>query len=166
MALQSMTALANITLQSATNTVTFSNISQNYRDLFLVLSYSPDTFSSSGIRFNGDSGSNYTALTMRGGPTNEITSSTLPRTNLDPSSGGGDYANSNTLLTLNIPDYSSTDKQKSVLMKMNNIGGSDNHVQLQGARWANTAAINTITIFYGSGNYKIGSTFDLYGRIA
>ena len=61
------TALATTTLGSSASSVTFGSIPQGYRDLMLVIS---GTVTSSNItlaiRFNGDTGSNYFSVNMRG----------------------------------------------------------------------------------------------------
>jgi hypothetical protein len=52
--------IASQTLGSAVSSVTFSSIPQNYTDLILVVNYgiSANNFGAR-IRFNGDTGSNY-----------------------------------------------------------------------------------------------------------
>jgi hypothetical protein len=53
------TALANVTLGSSAASVTFSSISQSYRDLVLVITATTSAVDNAFIRFNSDSGSNY-----------------------------------------------------------------------------------------------------------
>jgi hypothetical protein len=60
------TPLANTTLASAANSVTFSGISGAYRDLMLVIQGSTTGPANVRMRFNGDTGSNYTFVFLAG----------------------------------------------------------------------------------------------------
>jgi hypothetical protein len=150
------TPLANITLGSSASSVTFSSIPATYRDLVVVADYSTSPSSGSEIRFNGDSGSNYSTVTMRGDGTNAL-SGAFTIGLISPSNGTGEAANTRNLYTLQIMDYSATDKHKTCLLRMNNPG----HTQAQANRWANTAAITSIAI--SNATFLTGSTFALYG---
>ena len=152
------TALANITLASSASSVTFSSIPATYRDLVLIITAqrtgSPVNM---GLRFNGDTGSNYTQVFMTG--TGSATDSgTVSGTNAQidvypyaPSSGFNNYI-------LQIMDYSATDKHKTMLRRTNEAG---NATEAAAHRWANTAAITSINLAMVSMN--TGSTFALYG---
>jgi hypothetical protein len=147
-----------VTLGSSASSVTFSNIPATYRDLILVSNYTTSPDSSSEIRFNGDTGSNYSTVTMRG--TTSTFSSAFTYTAIQPSNGTGETANTRQFYTLQIMDYSATDKHKTVLTRMNNTS----HLQAQANRWANTNAITSITVF--SATFLTGSTFNLYAVIS
>lgn len=157
-------ALANITPNSNVSSITFSSIPQNYRDLFIAIR--SEVSNSSGaafpaLRFNSDSGSNYTIVFMSGSGTS--TSSQWGTT----SSAGFGVALSNGdpgLITCNIFDYSQNNKHKNV------IGRSSQPVtwgvSLASVRWGNTAPITSITIFAdvgAFGNWTSSSSFALYG---
>jgi hypothetical protein len=165
MALQSMTALANITLQSASASVTFSGIPQNYRDLILVSEMKTSTgTSSASVRFNGAS-SGYSILLMRGNGSDAVSSngggvssqlflaySTEPTTTVATNS------------IFQILDYSATDKHKTTLLRANNTADASEAIS---GRYASTNAINLIEITMDSSlSFAAGSTFNLYGRIA
>jgi hypothetical protein len=154
------TALANVTLGSNTSTVTFTSISQSYRDLVLVIEGRSTISENPTMRFNADTGSNYPMVNMYG-------TGSLAR-----SAGSGSayffigygvtfesaYRAS---AIINIMDYSATDKHKSVLIR------DDNSViatEAQAGRWASTAAVNSISCFFNFGaNWTTGTTFALYG---
>jgi hypothetical protein len=148
-----------VTLASNTSTITFSNIPNTYRDLILVSNYSPSADSASEIRFNGDTGSNYSTVTMRGDGSAAY-SAGFTTTFIQPSNGTGEANNTRQLYILQIMDYSATDKHKTTLLRMNNSG----HVQAQANRWANTNAITSISVY--NATFLTGSTFNLYGVIA
>lgn len=163
MALQSTTALATITLQTAATEITFSSIPNTYRDLVAVVSGIPNANVASGaIRINGDTGSNYLMVGMRGNGSNaaSYTTSTV--------SGWFDYAgdsvaNSTTLCSINFLDYAATDKHKAFIARQSNAADT---VEAMAQRWASTSAITSLTFYWTTGGFAAGSTISLYGRIA
>jgi hypothetical protein len=160
------TPLANITLGSAAATVTFSSISQAYRDLVLIVQATP-TSNTVGLRmrFNTDTGSNYSYVWALGdGSTTSSGSGTTTRIEFEPGLARDTTSNSNSIA--NIMDYSATDKHKPVLVRSNIIGGTYPGTVMTGQRWASTSAITTIEVFFGSGNIAAGSVLALYGVAA
>jgi hypothetical protein len=159
------TPLATVTLASATGTVTFSNIPATYRDLILVLNYTStagNTFGGS-LRFNGDTGSNYSDVYMLGDGSS-ASSGTDAGTKQDIAFVSNVRGNT----IVNIMDYSATDKHKTSLARFNT---SNVYAIARAYRWANTAAITSMTIFNSSSSvpsetFSVGSTFNLYGVIA
>lgn len=151
-------ALANVTLGATAGSVTFSSISQAYRDLVLVINA---PMSSSGVfgylRFNGDSGNNYSAVRMFGSG-----SSTGSDTGLIGASAinFSEFYVEQNINTVNIMDYSATDKHKTVLSRGN---APANYVFGIAGRWANTAAITSLTVSTSSSTWAAGGTFALYG---
>ena len=150
------TPLATLTLTGTDSEIIFASIPSTYRDLILVV----NGFTSSNFqfqtRFNGDSGSNYPYVQMYAAPGSGSDSGTL--SHVRAVFGGSGYAE---VATLQIMDYSATDKQKTVLARENAIANS--WVGARASRWANTAAINSISLTPVSGTFSIGSTFSLYG---
>ena len=147
--------LANVTLSSSAASVTFSSISQAYRDLVLVFNGATASTSGVSIRFNSDSGSNYSYVQMLG---NGSTASTSAGTTTEArmvNSNGTDCVG-----TANIFDYSTTDKHKSVLSRGDTAAAS---TRAHAVRWANTNAITSLTVFGEVANINAGSTFALYG---
>jgi hypothetical protein len=113
------------------------------------------------IRFNADSGSNYSFVNING------TASGVGR---GASTATGALAGLTISSSINanisqIMDYSATDKHKIVLARENALGES--YVRASSSRWANTAAITSITCVIDTGaNFNSGSTFSLYGIVA
>jgi hypothetical protein len=148
-------ALANVTLGSSAANVTFSSIGQGYRDLVLVINGTASSGSGMSVTHNGDTTSgNYSSVTMFGdGSTTG--SNTATNANL------GALFTAPTTVIQNFMDYSATDKHKTALSRMNFPGGQ---VNAQARRWANTAAITSITLNLDSGvTFSVGTTFALYG---
>ena len=156
-----MVGLANMTLSGAQSTVTFSNISQLYRDLQVVVT--PKGSGGNGLMgavYNSDTGSNYPDVFAYGeGSTAGSGVATRSFVLCSLSSIGTTF---NPVLTMTVFDYSSTDKHKTTLVKYGNNDVSG--VMVVSSRWASTAAVTSITFkFAGTDTFAAGSTFALYG---
>jgi hypothetical protein len=157
------TALATRTLTSQAASVTFSSIPATYRDLILVTDATITQASSTdgyGLRFNGDTGSNYSWVRIVGAATATSSSGTTTY------ALAGVIGDVNKGLTMfQIMDYSATDKHKTIITRSS--GSFGNWTQASASRWANTAAITTVLVRSdGSYNFTVGSTFSLYGIIS
>jgi hypothetical protein len=151
---QTYRPLATVTLGSSASSVTFSSIPATYRDLILIAAANGSS-NELNIRFNGDSGANYSRVVAYGpGPTSFAQTG---NTSIQTGIGTSNFQASIT----QIMDYSATDKHKTVLNR-----GSTSVVAMGASRWANTAAITTLLCSAGSGTFASGSTFSLYGVIA
>jgi len=148
------TPLANLTLSSTAASVTFSSISQSYRDLVLVAVTTGSQTTSISMNLNGDTTTtNYNRVYM-GGSGTSATSSTATNQYIASS------FTSTSQHLLNIMDYSATDKHKTVLSRLDNAADS---TRATATRWANTAAITSVQILVNAGTFAAGSTFALYG---
>lgn len=153
----SWTPLANLTLSnSSSSSITFSNISQSYRDLFFV--YNGETANSGsedlGFTYNGGANnSNLFGIIARGN--GSTASSYIYNFGRIMSLGSGVRS----IVVANIMDYSATDKHKMNLIRFN----SSSWVAMGGHRWASTNAITSVTFSIGTGTFASGSTFALYG---
>jgi hypothetical protein len=157
-----MTPIATNTLSSATNTITFSNIPQNYTDLMLVI------VSSTGssdidlyMQINGDTGTNYswTALVGNGSTASSARSTSQSYARIGNMSGSvGD----NTTL-VDFLNYSNTTTNKTMIARGNNAAFL---IESRLNLWRSTSAISSISVI---GQYSIsatllaGSTLTLYG---
>jgi hypothetical protein len=159
------TPLATVTLASAVGSVTFGSIPATYRDLILVTDVIAGANQGPVVRYNGDSGSNYSTLVMRayGSSVTESASTTDNVLYITYSNvGSGEKC----FTTLSVMDYSATDKHKTGLHRSNYEGTATDFAEAMATRWANTAAITSLQFFASTGNFAIGSTFSLYGVIA
>jgi len=162
MATPTYTLIDSTVLGSSASSVTFSSISQDYRDLVLVVELVSTNTSFAALRFNSDSGSNYSNVWMQGdGSTASSSSQTTTYIR-----GFSSAARTNPIMaTFQIMDYSATDKHKSTLTRSLDPGLStpvDKTVAYAG-RWASTSAITQIDVVAISNSYDVGSTFYLYG---
>jgi hypothetical protein len=155
--------LATFTVTSSVASVSFSSISQIYRDLVCVVTATND--STAGVmqmRLNNDGANNYTWLGMTGNGSSG-------------SSGNGtiNYIRGNNLAYIDtsvghnsmfhLMDYSATDKHKTVLVRANN---GNRATEAFANRWASTSAVNTIRFNLSTGYIVAGSTFNLFGIAA
>lgn len=150
------TPLANLTLSSSAASVTFSSISQSYRDLVLVFNGTCSENTSVRIFLNSDTtGTNYARVLMIGSGT--AASSQSNTTNAEII---GDVGPDRSTAIVNFLDYSATDKHKSMLVRNDKLA-----TRAVAARWANTAAITTVQLSMNAGTFDAGSTFALYGIV-
>jgi hypothetical protein len=153
------TALANVTLGSSATTVTFSSISQAYRDLVLVITPIVSAAGNSILmQFNSDTGANYSRVTMSGNGSTTSSFSNNGLTSISPTVVGVD--NTSTISITSIFDYSVSDKHKSVLIRSD---ASSYGTGAAAHRWANTSAITSIVFTTNATSISAGSTFALYG---
>ncbi len=154
------TPLANVTLGGSDASITFSSIPATYRDLILVINATANSnVATIGLRFNADSGNNYTYVSMAGSG-----SSASSSTNTQSVALIG-YTNSTSpwVNKAQIMDYSATDKHKTVLSRDDNAAAN---VGAVANRWANTAAITSIEVNAAVNSFASGTTIALYGVIA
>ena len=151
------TYLDSVTLGSNASSVTLSNIDQNYGDLVLVIEA---VFSNDGravyVRFNGDSGNNYNRIDLYA---NNTSPATGDNTNISTIQVDG-YQN---VVLMSIFDYAKTDKHKTALYRGSSKSSGFPSVTAGAPRWANTAAITSITVSLNADSLETGSTIYLYG---
>ena len=148
-------ALATTTASGGETSITFSSIPATYRDLVLVSYHQTSSDGPCLVRFNSDTGSNYTRVSMLGDGSNDF-SETSTTTGIRVSQTGVDIDNT---IIMQIMDYSATDKHTTTL---NRWSRPELYVFADAARWANTSAINTVAIV-PTGSFNAGSTFSLFG---
>lgn len=154
------TPIATTKLNALTATVTFSSIPSTYTDLVLVCN-AKNTVAQNyeiWIRFNSDSGSNYSQTFLQNYANSTQTGRNSNITEIRP---GKMNTTSFDTTIVNIQNYSNSTTYKTTLSRHNNaefVTGS-----LVGL-WRNTNAITTIAVICETGaNFAIDSTFTLYG---
>lgn len=156
--------IATTTLGSAQASVTFSSISSAYTDLILVMA-GQNTSSTTNydvyMRFNSDSGTNYSTTRMytQGGAANSdrLTSWTAVW-------AGYWYGTASSKLSTTITqisNYSNTTTYKPCLTRLYAVNHESTF--LTSSTWRNTNAINTIVLSSPSTTFQTGSIFTLYG---
>ncbi len=152
------TLIDSTVLGSAASSVTFSGISATGKgDLVLVTNIQPPASSvtQAYLRFNSDTGSNYSLVGMYGNGSS-AGSYTATATSLSLSYYGSVGSGGSFLGITHIMDFAES-KHKTVLSR---IGSSP--VAAEAGRWANTAAITSLEIFKSGQDFAAGSSFYLY----
>lgn len=159
------TPIATNTLGSAASSVTFSSIPTTYTDLRLVITGGTTLAGEKpSIRFNSDSGTNYSYAILYGDGSSTGSTSGSNQSYLNPSWAGSMSNTIPTFYTIDIFSYSNSSVYKTILCTFsgdkNGSGDSANVVNL----WRSTSAINNIYIYASGGStFTSGSTFTLYG---
>jgi hypothetical protein len=165
--------IESVILGSSQSSVTFSSLdtySSTYKHLQIRWTARSDRSGQDndvlGIRFNGDSGSNY-AFHRLGGDGSSVfsesgTSQTLPAFGYTVAAGTT-TSNSFGAGVIDILDPYSTTKNKTVRV-LSGLTGGRSWVFLASGLWMNTASATSITVdqLYGP-NFIAGSRFSLYG---
>ena len=154
--------IATTTLGSAQNSVSFTSISSSFTDLVLIIAGEIGTTGSPILRFNNDSGTNYSTTQLRG---NGSAAASERLSNFASAVIGGvdaTYAGTGLFnIIVHIQNYSNTTTNKTALSRASNPG-------LQAAAtvslWRNTAAITRVDALVSStGTWSAGTSFTLYG---
>jgi hypothetical protein len=163
-------AIATQTLGSDTATVTFSSIPSTYTDLVLVIvgalagaNWVPT------LRFNSDTGSNYSTTLLEGSGSAAISERLSNVTEIFPGYSDGAWGTTlgSNMCTWQIQNYSNSTTYKTVLCRNNTNDSTSSYkgtVATVGL-WRNTAAITSLSVRVNGGptDIKSGSTFSLYG---
>jgi hypothetical protein len=149
------TPIATTTLGSAQNTITFSSIAGTYTDLVVIYSGSSTVSDFFSIRFNGDTGSNYSLTDLYGTGSSANSARFSNQTKISRNEAVGQ---SNAII--NIMNYSNTTTYKTVLTRSNSA--ADAAFAVVGL-WRNTAAITSVSLIHDGANFATGSMFTLYG---
>lgn len=151
-------------------TVTFSDIPQVYKHLQVrIFSRSTtSTYQQSGgyVRFNGDTGNNYTRHGLYGdGATAGATTAATSTSYIDTNQEASNLNSTNTfgVAVVDILDYSNVYKFKTV----RSLTGSDINgagtMLLRSGLWMNTAAITSMVFTESNSNFAQYSRFSLFG---
>ena len=160
--------IATTTTTTASPAVTFSSIPQTYTDLFLVISIranSTPTSFGTGIRFNSDTGSNYSRTVVYGSGSSAVSFRDTNQNRIFYSAGSTTASQFN-VIRLNIMNYSNASIYKTVVARNDDISDV---TSVSSALWRNTNAITSVTITPYDDNstgFATGSTFTLYGIVA
>lgn len=167
------TPITTTTLTSVTNSVNLTSIPATYTDLILVVNVKaePNNYPILLMRFNSDSGANYSRTYMIGEMGNATSGRNSAYNQMYPGPGSAagitDYPNLYSYGIMHIMSYANTSVFKTVLSRdasPRNLIGANQETGLFVNLWRSTAAISTINITTNNGaNYDVGSSFTLYG---
>lgn len=150
------------------NNLEFNNIPQTYTHLQIRAYMFGDSGGQMNLRLNNDTGSNYTSHYMYGTNASAISGGTSSASTAINSGGinlyGGLFATNPRVLVLDILDYTSTVKNKTVRLLTGVENNGNGEVAIQGGCWLNSsAAVTTVNFNYPAGKIAQYSHFALYG---
>ena len=151
--------IATTTLGTAAATVTFSTISGAYTDLILVADFAVSGGGDNLVRFNSDTGSNYSVTLLAGTGSVAASGRSSSQTSYNPNYLS-DQTSQRIIITHQLQNYSNSTTYKTLLTRLNN---ASRQTMVSVGLWRNTAAITSIDLLRTAGNYTSGSTFTLYG---
>tara|TARA_R110002074_G_scaffold1534_9_gene9111 strand:- start:386 stop:916 length:531 start_codon:yes stop_codon:yes gene_type:complete len=159
-------------LTGTATAVTFSSLTTDYEHLEIWMTARTDLNTTTGydyvgVRFNGDTGSNYATQTMYGhnttGATERETGNAFGMKVRAAASDPENALNFGGICVL-IPDYRGANVNKSSTSIGGKCGPSYGFASNGTGEWDNTAAITSVELTPGAGtNFNIGCVFTLYG---
>lgn len=152
--------LANITLSSNASTVTFSSISQSYRDLVFVLRQTTTGTAFSRFRINGDGAGNYSYVTMESAGGNALSNQASGANEIPLPTGSSSDSFSWWLNRIYFLDYSTSFKGQTGFMRTDN---PEDRVAAVSFRWGVSSALSQVQFIGNNQPFAAGSTFALYG---
>lgn len=165
-------SIATGTGTGSSDSITFTSIPAGYTHLQIrgmaTVNYGATDFGTIGVRFNGDTGNNYTRHYLRGfksGGVDYLQAGAVASTNfaqagtaflrISQSIGGANV--------IDILDYNSTNKYKTIRALSGaewNTGGA---TEFNSGAWMSTSSVTSVTVFAQNGNFGTETTFALYG---
>ena len=154
--------IASVTTASSAATVTFDNIPGTYTDIVWVVHHGLSSDQVVGLRFNNDSGSNYSTTRLTGNGSAAASGRVSSETYIRALSFG--VANASTIQNVTVGhvlSYANTNVNKTTLeAQANASSGVSRCVGL----WRSTNAITRIDfVAQSSATFVNGSTVSLYG---
>lgn len=154
--------IATTTLGSAQASVTFSSISSSYTDIILICRHATNVGGNTFLRFNGDSGSNYSVTFLRADGSTASSARGSNESQVTLESFGFPTPDFGAITTAHIMNYSNSTTFKTVLSRGSNAN-SGSGVSAVVNLWRDTAAINSITISSSASTFSTNSVFTIYG---
>lgn len=169
----SFESIATISGTGSSGSITFSSIPSTYKSLQLrIIGQNTGGFPSGipAIRFNGDTGANYSAHNLLGNGSAVSAGGAANRTYIDNAGTRivpwSAVTNVMWVAVIDIIDYASTSKNKTARWfdgaNSNGVSGYD-RVELVSGNWRNTSAVNSITVLLTADSWTTTSQFALYG---
>ena len=156
-------SIATTTLTTSTASITFSSIPSTYTDLRLV--FTGLAASGAGlIRFNNDSGTNYSYVTLRDSGASAGTVYEINTNQMWLNGGDGQSSTIPTFVDVNIFSYANSNSLwKTCLNTINTDKNGSGEVLKTSYLWRSANAITSIVISNNVGNWDAGTTATLYG---
>jgi hypothetical protein len=161
------TKIASVTAAGGSSTISFTSIPSTYTDLVIKVSaratYAAN-FQDINIRFNG-SATGYSSRLLQGDGSaaasynNSSSALVWGANSVSANATGNTFSNGEVY----IPNYTSALNKSLSTDAVTENNATAAYIQLAAGLWSNTAAITSIEMYLGAGNYVQYSTFTLYG---
>lgn len=147
------------------STVTFSSIAASYASLQLRMNVWGDGNGTVGIKFNSDSGANYSFHHLYGNGTSAGAAGYANRSYIELTTGQTvNYGTDSTFtLIIDIYDYASTTKYKTFKDIFGKDANGSGIVGLGSGSWRSTSALTSIELSLDTGTFQSPSKIALYG---
>jgi hypothetical protein len=161
------TKIASVTAAGGSSTISFTSIPSTYTDLVIKVSaratYAAN-FQDINIRFNGST-SGYSSRLLQGDGSAATSANNASSALVWGANSVSANATANTFSNgeVYIPNYTSANNKSISTDAVTENNASSAYIQVAAGLWSNTAAITSIEMYLGAGNYVQYSTFTLYG---
>ena len=154
--------IATTTLGSASANISFSGISSAYTDIKLVCTYLTTASGNVRLRFNSDTGTNYSGTQLAGLGSSVVSDRVISGTFAYTVGNATSSSTIPFLLEADIFAYAGSTFKTCLVSTSADLNGSGS-VERWVDLWRSTSAISTILIYPSSGNFNVGTTATLYG---
>jgi hypothetical protein len=123
-------------------------------------------YTNSELRFNGDTGSNYSWHYLAGYGSSVLSTDAPNQPNVRLQSfapGDGSPSGVFGVGVIDILDFASTSKNKTVRALHGALTSTNTGIALTSGAWYNTGAVTSINFAIGSNSFLAGTRFSLYG---
>lgn len=156
----SFESIQTVNVTSGVSSIAFTSIPATYKNLQIRYSLTAAAPADTGLRFNSDSGANYSNSLFRGtGSAAQI----YPYSAINQAYVQYNIGYNTSVAVIDILDYTNTNKNTSI----RSLAGFDNittgEIDFWGGGWYNTAAVTRIDLHCLSSTFSANSKFALYG---
>ena len=145
------------------SSITFSSIAGTYASLQIRILGFASAANYFALRFNSDTGANYTRHALIGDGSTVTAFGNTGRTYCQISSGSANPSTTNGYaIIVDLLDYASSTKNKTVRSSSGLDANGSGEMSLWSHLWVNTNAITSITVLT-DGTYSTGTSIALYG---
>jgi hypothetical protein len=159
-------ALASVTLSATASSIVFAGIPSGYKHLQIRGIVKLSSINSILMRFNGDSTTNYSRHGLYGDGTSpgSFNSASVSAVGISQALGISASTNIYSGLIVDILDYASITKNKTVRILSGYDANGSGAIELDSSAWYSTSAITSMTLVGQSGEtFSANSSFALYG---
>jgi phosphoserine aminotransferase len=156
-------SIATATGTGSSGTITFSSIPSTYTHLQIRGMAYDGSANNIWLRINSDTGTNYARHTLYGTGAAVSADGLATQAQIDTRLYGGYTTNILSAWIIDILDYASTSKNKTVRGFAGYDQNGAGNIDVFSGLWQSTSALTSISIIDNGGNFNTQTTFALYG---